>query len=327
MKKIISLLLVLMMLVSLAPAAFADGGDSGSGAGTAISLEDALIKLLRVYGCEDAGEGIFQEDGHLVSCSGENCQCLAVLYATVRDDIAAKKVQDLQVWYRSSRDADDQRHDTVVAELERPYKASKVEDNEEYLAGKKAVAERLEQFANDDLADMLYRPSEFIHGQTMNSLDYAVKEFGSQLHVEYMLMADGVNPLYGYGIGLVEEGSDKGAAEHFALSRDVIAEETPEHDLFVRAGNILIALPESCTDKAFSLGLSYYENGAVRIMLIDDAGNAIPGAVISTVLPEGVAKAAVMDDAGKLEAIDSEADGGVIAFTAPTGDDVFALTK
>ena len=343
MKKIISLVLVLCLIFALAPAAFADTPAPGASPGGGKTGEkekaptwdelkkengEAFLEKYAKYFFE-GGDGILEKDGHLVSCDGKNCICVAVLKGAEEEYRHQQWLQSLQVWYRSGRDADDQRHDTVVAELERPYKPSKVTENKEYLEGKEAVAEKLNEFANKDLADMLYRPSEFIHNQTIGSLDYAAKEFGSQLHVEYMLMSDGVNPLYGHGIGLVEDGSDKGAAEHFALSREPISdEELPEHDLYVRAGNLVIALPESWVDKAFSLGLSYYANGAVRVMLCDDSGKLIPGAVISTVLADGASKAAVVNDSGKLEVLKNAAvEGKSIAFEAPTGDDVFALTK
>jgi len=332
MKKIISLVLVLVLIFALSPMAYAapstyeyelimyDGSRIG------FKNLHSLIKYLFFY---DAADGVFQSNGHLSSCTGGDCNCLLIMAEAEKEQRKLDWERSLAVYYRTWRDEDDQRHDTVVAELQRPYKASKVTEAEEYLEGKEAVAKKLQEFANDDLAEMIYLSNDFIHNQTIGSLEYAEDNFGSKLHVEYTLTSNGLDPLSGHGIGLVEDGSEKGAAEHFAFSREPISDkELPEHDLIFRAGNLVIVLPESCIDKAFSIGLSYYENGAVRVMLCDDAGKLIPGAVISTVLADGAKGAALVNGSGKLEAIkDAAVEGGCIAFEAPTGDDVFALSK
>ena len=343
MKKIISLALVLCLIFALAPAALA--ADSNAGAADPKNdgnklpkipsdvvirdLNDFLVYYTNYFFFDEAGDGIFQKSGHLISCTGNPCQCLAVMVAAEKEQRQIDFENSLQVWIRSSRDDEDQRHDTVVAELERPYKAKKVTENEEYLEGKSAVAEKLKELVDEDeLAEQLYRPSEFIHNQVIGSLDYIVADRGSKLHVEYLVTSDGVNPLYGYGIGLAEEGSELGTAEHFIVSRDPIAESTPEHELLVHAGNVIVSLPEGCVDKAWTMALSFYENGALGLLLIDDEGKLIPGAAVSTVLPEGAAKAVTVDADGKFADIkDSAVEGSLVAFTAPTGEDVFALSK
>ena len=327
MKKLISLLLVLVMIFTMAPAAYAEGTEDISDWDD--FWEDFLVYLIRVIAFPEAGEGIFLENGHLSSCSGDDCQCLAVLLATLEEEFAANAEKGLKVWVKSGRDADNVRHDTVVAELEPPYNNDKVAENEAYLESKEAVAKLFADFVDEaEMAKKLYRPSAFLHSQTLNKSVEMVNEYGGQLHVEYLLTTNGEDYFEGYGIGLVEEGSDKGEAKSYIISREPVSAEMPEHDLSLRMGNILIALPESCTNEAFSMGLSFYENGALRIMLVDDAGKAIPGAVISTVLPEGASKAVVVNDSGKFEAIkESAAEAGLVSFTAATGDDVFALTK
>ncbi len=342
MKKIISLALVLCLIFALVPAAYASG--KASDPPPVVEPMNPVVKGDKIYFnnrneflvyvinnifFDEAGEGIFGKWGHLTGCTGNPCQCLAVMVAAEKEQRQIDFENSLQVWIRTSRDDEDQRHDTVVAELERPYKAKKVTENEEYLEGKSAVVEKLKELVDEDeLAEQLYRPSEFIHNQLIGSLDYIVAERNSKLHVEYLVTSDGENPLYGYGMGLVEEGSELGAAEHFIVSRDPIAESTPEHELLVHAGNVIVSLPESCVDKAWTMALSFYENGAIGLLLIDDEGNAIPGATLSTVLPEGASKAVTVDAEGSFAEIkDSAVEGSLIAFTAPTGNDVFALAK
>ena len=152
MKKIISLALVLCLVFALAPAAYASNPDD-SAAAPDISYQKFYEDLfLFVHGIvyDAENEGILQGNGHLMSCNGGDCQCYAVVSAAHDEYRQQKWEQSLQVWIRSSRDDDDQRHDTVVAELERPYKAKKVTENEEYLEGKSAVVEKLKELVDED---------------------------------------------------------------------------------------------------------------------------------------------------------------------------------
>ncbi len=322
MKKIISLALVLCLVFALAPAAYADEV-------RVFDTHEDYLLFVKYNFFSEASDDLFQSNGHLVGCDVKNCQCLPILEAADREYWEKKMEDRLQIWVRSSRDADDMRHDTVVAELERPYNSKKITENEEYLESKEAVAAALAELVDaDDLAEQLYRSSDFIRNQVQGKLEYISNERESKLHVEYLVTGDGENPLYGYGLGLVEEGSELGAAEHFIVSSEALAETAAEYDLSVCAGNLIVKLPESCIDNGFTLALSFYENGAVGLLLVDDAGKPIPGAVVSTVLPEGAAKAVTVDAEGSFAEIkDSAVEGSLIAFTASSGNDVFALAK
>ncbi|MBQ8216967.1 MAG: hypothetical protein IJZ91_03290 [Oscillospiraceae bacterium] len=335
MKKIISLLLVLCLVFALAPAAYAADtiagdpknmtNDGGEGIKVSASSKDSDENKLYT---KDASAGIVKDDGHLYSCPGGNCDCYGIILQADREYKALESERQLKVWMSVGRDADGLRHDTVVAEIELPYNDKNVDKNQEYLDGKEAVKELLEDFyGDDDIAEELYRPIDFIQTQVLGSLSYAEANNSGVRHVQYRLMdAGGYDP--DVSLGFVEDGKRDGGREYI-FSTDALDTEVPVEDVTVKLGGFSVKLPESCQGAAFTLALCFNYDGSVRVLLSDDSGKLIPGAVVSAVLPGGAdadTVAVTLDDKGNSSPVgDSAVDSGCIVFTAPTGDDLFAL--
>lgn len=336
MKKLLSLVLVMVMLFSFCPAAYASGLDDVSPASS--PMEDLILYLLKVTNLiytDGASEGIVKADGHLVSCPGEGCNCLSVLLIAEMESRQLEWEESLKVWIKTSRDDPGQRHELIVAEVDTPYDKEDFDENVEYLEEKEAVRELLMQFVDeDDLGERLYRPVSFITSQLMGSCTYVESErSGGKIHVEYRLMDDDGSMLSVPAIDFAE-GKLGERAKNYIFSCDSFVPEgytVPEFDLHLRAGDMVIQLPDECLKAGFTLALSFNENGAVRILLADDNGKLIPGAAISAALPEDApadVKAAVLDENGELTVLDdSVVKSGLVVFEAPTGDDVFALSE
>ena len=331
MKKLISLLIVLCLIFALAPAAYADMARLDE-----LDEEDwkEIDKTFKYGGTDgiyfywygEEGDGIFGADNHLLTCTGD-CNCATVLYAAEQEAAAARDRERLRVWVSSDRGDDLVRHDLVVGEITPPYSVDEEDANQAYLDAKPELSEALDEFYDDrDLNEELYRATGFIHTQVKAHLGDIEKNRRSGFsHVEYRLM-NGAWSVEVPGIDFFDSSKDADGKK-FVFTRDSIEGDVPEYDVRVNAGGFVVAIPEDYSDKAFSLGLSFNKDGSVAVLLADDKGEAIPGAVISAVLPEGAddktVAATVADD--ELSPIDSVVEGGRITFTAPTGNDVFAL--
>lgn len=337
MKKLISLLLVLMMLLSFSPAAFA-ANNAGTYAAENDWVDDLLLWLLKVtelfYNSHES-EGIVMDNGHLYGCPGGDCQCLEIIVMGEAEYRYKLWEESLRVWIKSSRDDELVRHDLVVTEIERPYDEEGRQENIAYLEENEAVYKLMQEFFDEEeLGDRLYRTTGFINSQVKGSCMYIEEDRpGGKIHVEYRLMDLGPSLLSVPGMGLVDESAGDGEENYVFVCEPFYAEGyyVPEHDLYFRAGDLTLKLPGECIGKSFALALSFKDNGSVRLLLADKDGKLIPGAAVSVALPEDApssAKAAVMDANGALKALnDSLTESGRVAFTAPTGDDVFALVE
>ncbi len=340
MKKIISLLLVLCLIFALAPAAFADMvntddldtekekkdfEDAKKSAKYVAYFDTIFDNLYFLYG--DEADGILKSDGHLVSCSGGDCNCFATLYAAEKEARAQEALDKLRVWINSKRDSDKVLHDRIIAEVDQPYSDKYISLNQDYLDGNEAISELLEEFCDSDkLSEKLYLPSDFIITQIENCLELAEDNRSSGVsHLEYRLMAPGPRNISGVGIDFIKDGARDGGKEYM-FSRKALDTEC-EHDVAVRVGSLVVFLPEDVGNAAFTLGVGFNYDGSVRVLLCDESGKLIPGAAIAAALPEGADA-----DSTKVTVDGSPADefaieGGCALFTAPTGDDVFALAN
>lgn len=338
MKKLISLLIVLCLIFALAPAAYADMISWDEIAEFKLEEYKALDKKLDeakhitlskdyLFWYGEEADGIIN-GLHLYSCSGgADCNCGAILAAAEEEYAAEQAKQRLRVWVSSDRGDDLVRHDLVVGEITPPYNVDSEDENQDYLDAKPELSEVLEDFYDDrDLNEELYRATGFIHTQVKAHLgDIEKNRRSGESHVEYRLM-NGAWSIEVPGLDFFDSSKDADGKK-YVFTRDAIPGDVPEHDVRVNAGGFVVAIPEDYSDKAFSLALSFNKDGSVAVLLADDKGEAIPGAVISAALPEGAddktVAATVADD--ELSPIDSVVEGGRITFAAPTGNDVFAL--
>ena len=289
MKKLISLLIVLCLIFALAPAAYADMA----------RLEDLdkddwkEINETSKYRGHDGihffwygeeGDGIFGTDNHLLTCTGD-CNCAAILTAAEKEYAAEQAKQRLRVWVSSDRGDDLVRHDLVVGEITPPYNVDSEDENQDYLDAKPELSEVLEDFYDDrDLNEELYRATGFIHTQVKAHLtDIENKRHSGESHVEYRLM-NGAWSIEVPGLDFFDSSKDADGKK-YVFTRDAIPGDVPEHDVRVNAGGFVVAIPEDYSDTAFSLALSFNKDGSVAVLLADDNGKAIPGAVICTTRP------------------------------------------
>lgn len=154
MKKILSLILAMCLMLALAPAAFAI--------------------------C-----------GHLDSCPIKPCLCDEILAGAEKEAEELKYIEDLKVFLITGRNEEGERHDTIVAEVELPYFYADKMENQAFLDENEAVKEvLLGYFEEDELAENLYRSAGFIHTQVECSFDY-LREVGSSTSLEYRLVGAG----------------------------------------------------------------------------------------------------------------------------------------
>ena len=325
MKKLISLVLVLCLILALAPAAFAAGEKEEEKAPTWEELKketgEGFLKDYAKY-FFDGDSRLLGSGGHLATCDGKNCCCVSVLKSAEEEYRQQKFEEELEVWIRSTRDADDVRHEVVVAEIRPAYSAKKITMNEDYLEANAKAAEQLEEFYGDDnIAKKLYRPTDFINAQTEGSLAWLEDEKDGLRDVEYLLMDVSLS-----GSIDVYDSSKGDDGDKLIFSRAALDEELLAYGAAVNAGGVLVQLPEDYGNKAFSLGLSYNDNGSLSVMLLDDAGKPIPGALVMAPVAADAELCTVEGD--KLSAVkDCVVEGGYAAFALPTGNDVFALNK
>lgn len=339
MKKIISLFLVLCLIFALAPVAFADmmHYDEYAAKNPKEQLdldnewESAKHKVI-FNGHEDIrfwygdeADGILNGKGHLASCSGGDCNCFAVLYAAEKEAAAQRAVDRLRVWVNSKRSSDNVLHDRVIAEIDLPYNDKYKNINQDYLDENEAINELLEDFCDSKkLNEKLYLPSDFITNQIRNCLMLAEDNRSSGVsHLEYRLMAPGPRNISDVGIDFVKDGAREGGKEYI-FSREALETEY-EHDVAVNVGGFVVCLPEEVGNDAFTLCVGFNYDGSVRVVLADASGKLIPGAGILAVLPEGAEAAKVTADGEVID--DAVVEDGCATFEAPTGDDVFALSK
>jgi len=115
MKKIISLALVLCLVFALAPAAYASSGTDVPPVvepmkpvvkGDTIyfnNYNELLVYVVNNIFFSEAGEGIFGRWGHLTGCTGNPCQCLAVMVAAEKEQRQIDFENSLQVWIQQPR--------------------------------------------------------------------------------------------------------------------------------------------------------------------------------------------------------------------------------
>ena len=316
MKKLLSLLLVLCLVVALAPAAYAADAKEyvevpGVGK-TKVEVEDwdkayqknngDLLKTIfdtELLYTEEAAEGIVKDNGHLYGCSGGNCYCLETIIEAEKEYQAQKAKEDLKVWISSKRGDDLVRRDTIVVEVEQAGSIKAEEKNQSYLDGKENVKALLEDFVDDDdMAEELYRGTDFLNTQIRVYSEQVKNGRNSgETHVEYRLME--------YCNKALDISEDKAANYIFSCNGMPITDWAPVDNVYLRAGNLLVTLPEKCIGEGFTVGLGLDGEGSVRVLLADDEGKLIPGAVLSY----------------------KQADGEVVNFEASTGDDVIDLSK
>lgn len=151
MKKILSLILVMCLMLALAPSAFAIWG-------------------------------------HLDSCPIRPCLCDEILEGAEKEEQELEYIESLRVFLITDRDEAGERLDTIVAEVEQPYFYDDKMENQAFLDENEAVKEvLLGYFEEDKLAENLYRSAGFIHTQVECSFDY-LREVGSTGSLEYRLV-------------------------------------------------------------------------------------------------------------------------------------------
>ena len=344
MKKIISLLLILCLIFALTPAAFADMihsdelndmnekefydfVDEFNSAKYTYGYGDPT-KEFYLFWYEDEADGILQDSGHLMSCSGgADCHCFATLYAAEKEAAAQKAVDRLRVWINSKRSSDNVLHSRVIAEVDLPYNDKYKTINQDYLDANEAINELLEDFCDSKkLNEKLYLPSDFITNQIENCLELAEDNRSSGVsHLEYRLMAPGPRNISGVGIDFIKDGAREGGKEYM-FTREALETEC-EHDVAVNVGGFVVYLPEEVGNDAFTLCVGFNYDGSVRVVLADASGKLIPGAAIAALLPEAAEAESTKVTADGNAIDDAVIEGGCALFTAPTGDDVFALSK